>query len=80
MRLTRTTPIGAGKISADLLEMLGLGESITAHCDNTREYDNSRNNALYVRRNKPRLDGHTYEITTNNLNNTVTVKVVEGKL
>lgn len=77
MRLTRTIPIEADKLSAELMANLGLGESITVHCDNTREYDNSRNCALYTRRNKPRLDGLTYVITTSNLNNTVTVKVVE---
>lgn len=80
MRLTRTTPIEADKLSAELMANLGLGESITVHCDNTREYDNSRNNALWARKNKLRPDGYTYEITTSNLNNTVTVKVVEGKL
>ncbi len=77
MRLTRTTPIEGEKLTAEIMERIGLGESVTAHCDNTREYDNSRGNAIYVRKNRVRPDGYTYKIQTSNLNSTVTVTVVK---
>lgn len=77
MRLTRTIPIEGDKLTADVMEKIALGESVTAHCESIREYDNSRGNAIYVRKNRPRPDGYTYQIQTSNLNNTVTVTVVK---
>lgn len=61
MRLTRTIPIEADELSAELMANLVIGESITVHCNNTREYDNSRNNVHWDRKNKLRSDGCTYE-------------------
>lgn len=79
MRLTRTIPIERDKLTADVMEKIALGESVTAHCENIREYDNSRGNAIYVRKNRPRPDGNTYQIQTSNLNSTVTVTVTVVK-
>lgn len=78
MRLTRTIPIEGDKLTAEIMEKLHLGESVIVHCENIREYDNARGNAIYARKNRPRPDGYTYKIQTSNLNSTVTVEVVKA--
>ncbi len=78
MRLTKTIPIEAERLTAELMADMALGETITVHCDTLCDKDNTRQNAYWVRSNKPRLDGHTYAISTSNINSTVTVTVVEA--
>ncbi|MCI9284360.1 MAG: hypothetical protein HFJ91_00800 [Muribaculaceae bacterium] len=80
MRLTKIIHIEADKLTADLLERLVLGESLTAHCESVQEFNNARQNAYNARRNKPRPDGNVYDISISGINSTVKVTVAEPKI
>lgn len=76
MKIFKTTPIEGDKLTAKMLSELALGETLTAECENIREFDATRQCAYYTKRDIPRPDGHGYKVVISTLCNTVAVTVV----
>lgn len=76
MRITKTIPLDADRMSRELLRGLAPGEELTAHCETLCDVARARNSAYELRQLERRPDGHTYAVSTSNVRGTVTVSLV----
>lgn len=66
------------KLTADALAKMKLGgRAKTFRCDTAAELESARQNAYYIKRNCPRPDGATYNISCSLKAMVVTVSLVE---